>query len=112
MAFSVRSRWQAASRRQRILVILAALYLLYTLLGFFLVSPLLKQQLTNTLQETTGREVRLERVLFNPLTLSLTLDDFGLLDKDGTDFIAFDRFYANFQLSSLFRRSWHFRQRS
>ncbi|KAF0811192.1 hypothetical protein A167_00224 [Alcanivorax sp. S71-1-4] len=110
MAFSVRSRWQAASRRQRLLVLLAALYLLYTLLGFFLVSPLLKQQLTSTLQETTGREVRLERVLFNPLTLSLTLENFGLLDEDGTDFIAFDRFYANFQLSSLFRRSWHFRQ--
>src|SRR5690606_24285036 len=85
-------------------------YLLYALLGFFLVSPLLKQQLTRTLQDTTGREVRLERVLFNPLTLSLTLENFGLLDGDGTDFIAFDRFHANFQLSSLFRRSWHFRQ--
>ena len=110
MVSSLRTRWQAASRRQRILIILAALYLLYVALGFLVVSPLARQQVADTLSDTTGREVRLEKLLFNPLLLSVTANNFALLDDDGTEFVAFDRFHANFQLSSLFRRSWHFRE--
>lgn len=104
----IRSRWQQASRRQRIAVILAAIWLLYALIGYFLLSPWLRGTLQGTVSEVTGRQVELERVVFNPLALSLSVQGFALKDNDGGTLFGFDEFYANFQLSSLFRWSWHF----
>lgn len=109
MSLSFRRRWHTASRKQRTLAVITGLYLLYALLGFLVVSPVARQQVVTTLSEATGREVRLDTLRFNPLLLSITAEGFALVDGDGTEFIAFDRFHANFQLSSLFRRSWHFR---
>lgn len=105
---SIRTRWQAASRRQRIALILATLWLLYALLGYLLLSPWLRGALVSTLSELAGREVTVEKVVFNPLALSLSVQGFALKDDDGGTLFGFEEFYANFQLSSLFRWSWHF----
>jgi hypothetical protein len=105
---SFRTHWQAASSRQRTASILMLVWLLYALLGYFLLSPWLRSTLISTVAELTGREVVLEKVVFNPLALSLSLQDFAVRDPDGTDLLAFDEFYANFELSSLFRWSIHF----
>ncbi|MDF1630101.1 MAG: DUF748 domain-containing protein [Alcanivoracaceae bacterium] len=106
MSFS--THWQAASRRQRIISIVALVWMLYALLGYFLLSPWLRGALVATVSELTGREVVLQKAVFNPLALSLSLQGFALRDQDGTDLFAFDELYANFQLSSLFRWSIHF----
>src|SRR5690554_5346357 len=105
---NVLTRWQAASRRQRIALVLLLIWLLYALLGYFLLSPWLRSAVIQNVSELTGREVVLEKVVFNPLALSLSVQDFALRDKDGTDLFGFDEFYANFQLSSLLRWSIHF----
>jgi hypothetical protein len=102
------TRWQEASRRQRIAVTLVAVWLIYALLGYFLLSPWLRSTLAGTVSELTGREVTLEKVVFNPLALSLSVQGFALKDEDGGTLFGFDEFYANFQLSSLLRWSWHF----
>lgn len=104
----IRTRWQQASRRQRIAVMLAGAWLLYALLGYFLLSPWLRSTLESTVSEVTGRQVELEKVVFNPLALSLSVQGFALKDADGGTLFGFEEFYANFQLSSLFRWSWHF----
>ena len=106
----IRTRWQQASRRQRIAVMLAGAWLLYALLGYFLLSPWLRGTLQDTVSELTGRQVALDKVVFNPLALSLSVQGFALKDADGGTLFGFDEFYANFQLSSLFRWSWHFDQ--
>ena len=106
----IRTRWQQASRRQRIAVMLAGVWLLYALLGYFLLSPWLRGTLQDTVSEMTGRQVELEKVVFNPVALSLSVQGFALKDADGGTLFGFDEFYANFQLSSLFRWSWHFDQ--
>lgn len=106
----IRTRWQQASRRQRIAVMLAGVWLLYALLGYFLLSPWLRGTLQDTVSEMTGRQVELEKVVFNPLALSLSVQGFALKDADGGTLFGFEEFYANFQLSSLFRWSWHFDQ--
>ena len=105
---SFRTHWQAASRRQRIASIVVLVWLLYALLGYFLLSPWLRSALVDTVSELTGREVVLEKAVFNPLALSISVQDFAVRDADGSDLFAFDEFYANFQLSSLFRWSIHF----
>ena len=105
---AIRDTWQRASRRQRILAVLAALYLVYALLGYFLLSPLVRKEIVAQLSDLTGRDVVLERFTFNPVGLAVTAENFALRDPDGEDFVAFDEFYADFELSSLFRWSWHF----
>ena len=106
----IRTRWQQASRRQRIAIVLAAVWLLYALLGYYLLSPWLRSTLVSTVSELTGRPVELERVVFNPLALSLSVQGFALRDADNGTLFGFDELYANFQLSSLLRWSWHFDQ--
>ncbi len=104
----IRTRWHEASRRQRIAVMLVGAWLLYALLGYFLLSPWLRSTLQSTVSEVSGRQVELEKVVFNPLALSLSVQGFAVKDADGGILFGFDDFYANFQLSSLLRWSWHF----
>ena len=104
----IKERWQQASTRQRVLTVLASVYVLYALLGYFVLSPIARDQIVAVVSEETGRDVTLERFTFNPLGLAITAENFALKDPDGEDFVAFDEFYADFELSSLFRLSWHF----
>ncbi len=104
----MKQRWQQASGRQRLGVVLALVYLVYVLLGYFLLSPLVRKEIVAQLTDLTGRDVVLERFTFNPLGLAVTAEGFALKDPDGADFIAFEEFYADFELSSLLRWSWHF----
>ncbi len=83
--------------------------LLYTLLGFFAALVIVKNSIIDLLQEDLGRTARLEKVEVNPFVLSLRVLGFEVDDKDQTRFAAFDEFYVNFQLSSLFNRAWTFR---
>ena len=104
----IRDIARRASRRQRVVMILLLSGLLYGALGYLALSPWLRSTLVNTLATQTGRPVALDKVVFNPFALSLSLRGFSLKDEDGGDFFAFDEFYINFQLSSLLRRSWYF----
>ena len=93
---------------QRIAIILAALFALYVLSGFFAVPPILKSQLKKRLYALTNRPVTLGKVRFNPFVLSLTLRDFRIEGKNGEDFVGWQELYINSQTSSLFRFSWTF----
>lgn len=107
-AAEVRRRWQAATVWQRRGVIAVLMYIAYALFGYFLVSPYARDQIVVQLSEQTGRNVVLDELVFNPLALSVSANGFALKDQDETDFVAFDQLYLNFELSSLFRWSWHF----
>lgn len=87
-----------------------ALFAAYALFGFFALPGILRGQIVQGIRQTYGRELRLDRVRVNPLILSLTLEDFDLKDPDGTSFLAFDRLYIDFQVSSLVRRALTFRE--
>jgi len=86
------------------------LVLLYTVFGFFLVPVLVNKLVVDTARENFGREASLEKVRFNPYTLNLRATGFGLIDTDDVKLAAFDELVVNFQLSSLFRRAWTFRE--
>lgn len=96
-------------RFRRLMVIVLGLYGLYLLLGW-LSGPLLRQPVLNLIETETGRRASLDSLVINPFTLSLTARDFRLQDHDDQPLLAFDRLHVNFELSSLFRRSWHFRE--
>lgn len=103
----LREKW-LNPRRKRFWAVVLILF--YTFFGFFAVPALVKQTVVNTARENLGREASLERVQFNPFLLSLRATGFRLLDADDVTLIGFDEFVVDFQLSSLFRRAWTFRE--
>jgi len=96
-------------RRKRVWIPLA-LFAAYTLFGFLVLPGILRDQIVQGIRQNLKREARLTRVRVNPLNLSLALEGFDLRDPDGTSFVAFDRLYLDFQLSSLVRWAITFRK--
>lgn len=82
--------------------------LLYTVIGFFVVPPIVKWQLQKQLPVFTYRQAVVKQVWVNPYALSLTVRGLSLTETNGTPFAGFDELYVNFQLSSLFRWAWTF----
>lgn len=82
--------------------------MVYLLLGFFVIPALVKRQLLHQLPPATHRTATVREVRFNPFVLALTVKDLSLLETNGQPFASFQEFYANFQLSSLFRWTWTF----
>lgn len=105
---AIREWWQQASRRQRIGAVAGGVYLAYALFGWLVLSPLVRKEVVSVLSEQLGREVVLEDFTFNPLGLAITAEGFAIRDPHGADLVAFDELYVDFELSSLFRWSWHF----
>jgi len=102
------------SRIQRILfskpVLMAAAALaLYTLVGFFLAPYLVKRYVPRSLESALGTPAAIGGVRMNPFLLTVEVTDFTLREKSDRVLAAFDRLFVNFQLSSLFRWAWTFR---
>ncbi len=88
----------------------AAVFLVYILLGFFVLPPVIKWQMLKRLPAITKRQAALRQVQLNPLTLSLTLRGLSLTEPDGRPFASWEELYINFQSSSLFRWAWTFKE--
>ncbi len=80
----------------------------YAVIGFFILPAIIKWQLRKQLPALSLRQVEVKQVRMNPFALSLTIRGLALTETNGTPFVAFDEFYANFQLSSIFRGAWTF----
>lgn len=81
---------------------------LYAVLGFLIAPWLLKKTAVSTVEETLGVELRLEKVAINPFFLSLRVEGIELDDPQGSPTFTAAEFFANFQLSSIFRLAWTF----
>ncbi len=87
---------------------MGAAFLLYVLVGFFVLPPIIKSQLVKRLPAITKRQAAVRQVKFNPLVLSLTIRGLSLTEPDGKVFASWEELYVNFQLSSLLRFAWTF----
>src|SRR5439155_24263753 len=56
------------------------------------------------------RRAEIGDVRLNPLLFKLEIKRFRLQEADGRPLLAFDRLFLDFELSSLFRRAWTFRE--
>jgi len=88
--------------------VVGALVGLYALAGFYGVPRLVRGQVTELFQQDYGRTATLGEVRFNPFTFEFEARDFAVPDADGARMLGFDRFYVNFQSSSLWHRAWTF----
>ena len=91
--------WKLLSWRTTVVVVIAV----HSLVGFFGVPVIAKTVIVNTVKERTGRDVTVGEVKCNPFSLSLTVRDVSFPDRPGSTMLSFDEFYANAQISSLFR---------
>ena len=84
-------------------LILGGLFLLYLIVGFWIVPPLLKPKLEEALSNLLGRQVTIAEIHLNPLVLSSTTSRLTIHETDGQPFAGFEALYANAQVSSLFK---------
>ncbi len=91
--------WRLLSWRSAIV----AAIVLYALVGFFVAPWVVRNQIEKQSLALLKRQATVERVRCNPFTLSLTIDGFSLPDRPGSVLLAWDRLYANAELSSIFR---------
>lgn len=90
----------------RISLIIVGLFLIYVIVGFWVVPPLLKPKLEEQLSSLLGRKVTIAKIKLNPLVLSATTSELTVHEIDGQPFAGFEELYANAQLSSIFK--WAF----
>src|SRR5687767_3930202 len=88
--------------------VLAGLFLVYTLTGFFLVPRLIATYVPRYAHDQLGRRAEIGEVRLNPLLFKLEIRHFRLQEADGRPLLGFDRLFVDFELSSLFRRAWTF----
>jgi hypothetical protein len=96
------------SRWYKRLLWAGAVFLVYVLVGFFVLPLIIKSQLVKRLPGITKRQAAVRQVKFNPLVLALTIRGLSLTEPNGQVFASWEELYVNFQLSSVFRFAWTF----
>jgi hypothetical protein len=91
-------------RQRRWLIAVATGVFIFSVVGFFVLPPIIKSQVEKRLSAELGRTVTLRKVRVNPYMLSLTLEDLDIREKDGrSSFLGWNRLYVRFDaLPSLF----------
>jgi len=102
---NIMNGYRAWTRRQKTGFWVVMLVLFYTLTGFLIAPPILKSVLEKKLPEILHRSVAIETIRLNPYALSATIEGFKLTDREGGSFVAFDRFYVNLELISIFKQA-------
>src|SRR5574337_40565 len=98
------SRLMSSRRLRRLLIWLAAFFVAVILFAFFGLPPLVRSLLVRTLSETLHREVAIQQVTINPLTLSLSIKGLLIKDREQADtFASFDQRFINLQSVSALR---------
>lgn len=98
-------------RRLRKLLFLAiGLFLVYTIVGFFVAPPIVRSVAVKQLSQQLGREVTIQQVKLNPFAFSGTIRGVLIKEKNGDPFLSWDEAYGNFQASSLFGHTWVFQE--
>lgn len=84
--------------------ILLALFVLYVLVGFFVVPPVMEHLAVTRTERILDRPASIGEVRFNPLRLSLEVNDFAIYEPDGNaELASFEQLSANVESVSLVR---------
>lgn len=103
--------WNSITPRRRKLIFRIGLALLiYAIIGFLILPPIVRRVAQKQISAQLDRETTIEQVKINPFALSATIRGLLIRDRDGQPFVSWDEVYANFQLSSLIRKAWTFKE--
>ncbi len=90
-------------------LVVAGLFGLYLIFGFFLVDPLAQKLLPWIGENKLASQLSVRQVKFNPLTLEATVDGLKLTETSGAPLASFERLYVNLDTVGLFRWAWRIR---
>jgi Domain of Unknown Function (DUF748) len=90
-------------------VIVAALVGLYALVGFKVAPGLVRDQAIKYVRQNYGRELRIGEVWIDPFKLQAEIRDLALPDADGSPMLGFRRLFVDFELASLWQRTFIFK---
>src|ERR1022692_634421 len=94
-------------RARRWLMVAVICLGLFTVVGFFVLPPIIKAQAEHRLSAALGRTVTIGKVSVNPYVLSLTLENFDIREKDGHgSFLGWKRLYVNFDALASITGDW------
>src|SRR5271154_1722602 len=98
--------WKNASRKRKAVIWILGLLVLYAVVGFFILPPIVRSVAVKQLSKQLGREVSIEKVKINPFAFSAAIRGLVIKEKDGSPFVSWDEVYVNFQPTSVFRKAW------
>jgi hypothetical protein len=88
--------------------VVALLVALYALAGFWLAPKLVRNAIMKDIPATLGVQPAVGEIRINPFLLHVELKDFSLTDKSGEKLLGFQRFFVDFELSSIWHRAYTF----
>ncbi len=96
-----------ASKLKRAIIIVGVIAVLYPMVGFFVLPPIVRSQLQKRGSAELGRRVTVEKVRLNPYALSVTLENFAIHEQDSTSvFLGWRRLYVNFSALASIASEW------
>jgi uncharacterized protein involved in outer membrane biogenesis len=91
-------------RLKKILIGLIIFFVVFTLIGFFVLPPILKSILTNKLSENLHRQVTINQIKINPYTLSITARGLFVKDRASSEtFVSCEEIFLNLKSLSVLR---------
>ncbi|MGO9934803.1 MAG: DUF748 domain-containing protein [Steroidobacteraceae bacterium] len=96
------------SKSLRIAAAVLLLAALYAMAGFWLAPKLLRNALLEQIPKTFGLQPSIGAIRFNPFLLQLEIKNFSLNQASGDKLLGFERFFIEFELSSIWRRAYTF----
>ncbi|WP_243304875.1 DUF748 domain-containing protein [Geothrix oryzisoli] len=92
-------------RWRRWILVLAGVYALWILAGFFLVPVLAKPRLERAATQALKRPTTVVRLRFNPFTFGVTVEGLRVAERGGGDWITLQRAYVNPYVWRLLRHT-------
>lgn len=93
------------STKKKLALICAASIVVLLLLSITLLPWVVRSQAVKAIRDATGRTAHIERISFNPFTLTLTVDKFGLNGVQADPFIGINRLRLSLASVSIFKRA-------
>jgi Domain of Unknown Function (DUF748) len=91
-------------RLEKILIGFIIFFVVFTLVGFFVLPPILKSILTKKLSENLHRQVTINQIKINPYTLSITTRGLLVKDRESSEpFVSCEEIFLNLQSLSALR---------
>jgi Domain of Unknown Function (DUF748) len=102
--------YRKQSKGRKLIFWAIGLLLFYTIVGFFILPPIIRSVAAKKMSEQLGREVIIQQVKLNPFDFSATIRGLVIKEKSGEPFVSWDEVYVNFQVASFFGHPWIFKE--
>ncbi|MBL0708740.1 MAG: DUF748 domain-containing protein [Sulfurimonas sp.] len=92
---------------KKIKTVLTYLFLIYAILGFFVLPLVLKTILIDMVEDQTNAKISMQRVYFNPFIFKMHIDDIKLVDAKQKHLLSLKSLSINAELYSILNSSIH-----